>query len=140
MARLKLEVPKSFHFKTTISVRISDINYGNHMGNDALLSILHEARIQFLKSIHATEMDLFGASLIMSDIGIQYKNEAFYGDELQIEMTAYDFAMTSFDLFYYITRKSDQKVIALAKSNMVCFDYKERKMKDVPNEFIKLFS
>jgi acyl-CoA thioesterase FadM len=54
-------------------------------------------------------------------------------------MTAYDFGVTSFDLFYYVTRKSDQKLIALAKTNMVCFDYKEKKMKDVPQAFLSLF-
>jgi acyl-CoA thioesterase FadM len=75
----------------------------------------------------------------MSDVAIQYKSEAFHGDVLQIEMTAYDFGVTSFDLFYYVTRKSDQKLIALAKTNMVCFDYKEKKMKDVPQAFLSLF-
>ena len=139
MARIKLEVPKQFHFKTEIDIRISDINYGNHMGNDSLLSIMHEARIRFFKNYNANELDVFGVSMIMSDAAIQYKSEAFYEDVLQIEMTAYDFGVTSFDLFYYVTRKSDQKLIALAKTNMVCFDYKEKKMKDVPQAFLSLF-
>lgn len=140
MARIKLEVPKQFHYKTIVDVRISDINYGNHMGNDALLSILHESRIRFLANIKCTEMDVFGASLIMSDVAIQYKNEAYHQDQLLIEITAFDFAPTSFDLFYYVTRTSDQKIIALAKTNMVCYDYTNKKMMEVPEELSKLFS
>jgi len=139
MARIKLDIPKQFHFKTTVDVRISDVNYGNHMGNDALLSILHEARVRFLKSHASSEMDFYNSGLIMSDVAIQYKNEAYQGDQLQIEITAFDFSVTSFDLFYYVTRASDNKVIALAKTNMVCFNYNEKKMADVPEEFEKLF-
>lgn len=139
MARIKLEVPKSYHFKTIISVRITDVNYGGHMGNDALLSILHEARIQFLKNWNYTEQNVEGAGLIMADVAIQYKNEAFAGDELVIEMTAFDFSLTSFDIFYYITEKKSEKVIALAKTNMVTFDYSERKMMEVPNAFVEKF-
>lgn len=135
MARIKLEVPSTFHFKTQIQVRVTDLNYGGHLGNDALLSLMHESRIQFLKTFGYTEMDVDGVGLIMSDVAVQYKAEAFVGDILSFEMTAYDFSVTSFDIFYYITRSSDKKVIALAKSNMVCFDYVNRKMKDVPERF-----
>ncbi len=139
MARIKLEIPKNFHFKTIIPVRITDINYGGHMGNDALLSILHEARIQFLKNWNFTEQNVAGAGLIMADVAIQYKNEAFAGDELVIEMTAYDFALTSFDLFYYITEKTSNKIIAIAKTNMVTFNYQDRKIMEVPASFSSIF-
>ena len=49
MARVKLQLPANFLFSTEIPIRISDINYGGHLGNDAVLSIVHEARIQFLQ-------------------------------------------------------------------------------------------
>ena len=35
----------------TLEVRISDINYGNHMGNDRALSFFQDARISFLKQL-----------------------------------------------------------------------------------------
>ncbi|RMF54479.1 MAG: thioesterase, partial [Calditrichaeota bacterium] len=43
MARLKLTLPEKFHFTTELSIRISDVNYANHLGNDAVLSLIHEA-------------------------------------------------------------------------------------------------
>ena len=49
MARIKIAVPPQFTFSTQIPVRITDINYGGHLGNDALLALLHEARVQFLR-------------------------------------------------------------------------------------------
>lgn len=140
MPRIKLDVPKKFHFTTVIPVRVTDLNYGGHLGNDALLSLMHEARNRFLRNWRYTEMNVEGAALIMADVGIQYKTEAFEGDELKFEMTAYDFSVTSFDLFYYITRVSDAKLVALGKTNMVCYDYQAKKMKEVPEAFSLKFN
>ncbi|MCZ2443635.1 MAG: thioesterase family protein [Flavobacteriales bacterium] len=140
MARIKLDAPGKIHFTTRIKVRITDLNYGNHLGNDALLSLIHQARIEFLQNYGYTEQNIEGVGLIMSDVGIQFKNEAFAGDILIFEMTAYDFMPTSFDLFYCILRESDQKLIALAKTNMVFFDYTVRKVQEVPLSFASLFA
>jgi acyl-CoA thioesterase FadM len=57
MARIKLQLPQQFIFSTLIPVRITDINYGNHVGNDAILSLLHEARMQFLNKAGYTELE-----------------------------------------------------------------------------------
>jgi hypothetical protein len=34
MARIKLDLPADFPFAAELRVRITDINYGGHMGND----------------------------------------------------------------------------------------------------------
>jgi acyl-CoA thioester hydrolase len=49
MARIKIEIPEQFIFETQLKVRIGDINYGGHMGNDAVLTLAHQARIEFLE-------------------------------------------------------------------------------------------
>ena len=46
MARIKLTLPERFPFTTTIPIRITDLNYGGHVGNDTVLALLHEARVQ----------------------------------------------------------------------------------------------
>ena len=71
--RVKLEIPNFFHFETSLIIRVSDLNYGGHLGNDSFLSLAHESRIQFFKSLDMTERDFFGASLI-SIIDIQKIN------------------------------------------------------------------
>ena len=60
MPRIKIELPEIFIFKTEISIRITDINYGGHLGNDSLLSIIHEARVRFLKHLDYSESDVEG--------------------------------------------------------------------------------
>lgn len=130
MSRIKLNFPDAFIFKTEIPVRITDLNYGNHLANDRLLAILHEARVQFLDSFGYSEVNCAGKSLIMGDVAIEYKNEAFYGDKLIIHIIATDFSRVSFDLLYLV--EANAKTIAKAKTGMVMFDYAHRTVVEVP--------
>ena len=120
MPRIKLEMPNKYIFKTTIPVRISDINYGNHLANDAMLSIMHEARLQFLNSMDFSELDVGGAGIIMGDVAVIYKNQAYYGDTLTIEIAVNGLSRKSCDFYYRITR-DDDKMVALCKTGIVFF-------------------
>jgi acyl-CoA thioesterase FadM len=140
MARIKLQLPGTFIFSTDMDIRISDINYGNHLGNDAFLSMMHEARVRFFRHFGYSEMDLAGAAVIMGDTAIVYKKECFYGDVLQVEVMAGDFGPRSFDLYYRFTIRNKQEVACEAKTGMVCFDYSTRTTVGVPDSFRKLFA
>jgi acyl-CoA thioesterase FadM len=140
MARIKLELPETFVFSTLIPIRITDLNYGAHVGNDAILSLMHEARVQFLKQYHCTELNLFGASLIQADTAIIYKAESFYGDVLKCEVSPAEFSRVGFDLYYRFTHAEKHYEIAVAKTGMICFDYQSRKVLAVPQEFVNLFT
>ncbi|RDC61628.1 acyl-CoA thioesterase [Adhaeribacter pallidiroseus] len=133
MARIKIELPENYVFSTTIKVRVSDINYGGHLGNDALLSILHDARLQYLQSLGYTELAFGSSSLIMADVAIEYKGEGFLGDTLFIQMAPADFNKYGFDLLYRVTNQ-DNKPVAHAKTGMLCFNYTTRKVVSVPLE------
>jgi acyl-CoA thioester hydrolase len=142
MARVKLTIPDIKIFTTDITVRITDINYGNHVGNDALVSIVHEARMQWLVSHNFTELDIAGTALIMADLSIEYKAESFYGDILNIAISIGEITKISFEIFYEVTTtRNDKKIlIANAKTGMVCFDYEARKVTSVPESFSKLIT
>jgi acyl-CoA thioesterase FadM len=135
MARIKIEIPKKFIYKTEIPVRITDINYGGHLGNDSLLSIIHEARLQFLNHLGYSESNVEGAGIIMIDAGIQYKSEAFYGDDLLIEVAVNDFTGIGCDFVYRLTNKNSKKEIAVVKTGIVFFDYKIKKIVPVPKKY-----
>ncbi len=137
MPRIKIELPEKFIFKTKIPVRITDLNYGGHLGNDAMLSIIHEARLQCLQFLGGSELDLFGTSVIMGDVAIVFKAEAFHQDMLTIEIMINDFGPFSFDMVYSVTKQLDNKTVqvAIVKTGMVCFNYTERKRQAVPEGF-----
>jgi acyl-CoA thioester hydrolase len=134
MARVKIETPDCFHFETSLPVRITDLNYGGHIGNDSFLSILHEARMQFLKHFGYSEKNIEGNSLIMADSAIIYKSEGFYGDNLTIKIAVTEFSNFGFDLVYEIT-KAPEKLVVKAKTGMVFFDYNSKKIAAVPENF-----
>lgn len=135
MPRIKIELPQKFIFKTELALRITDINYGGHLGNDSLLSIIHEARVRFLNHLGYSESNLEGNGIIMIDAAIQYKSEGFYGDSLIIEIDVNGFSGIGCDFVYRITNKSTGKEIALAKTGIVFFNYEKRKTVSVPSEF-----
>jgi acyl-CoA thioesterase FadM len=131
MTRVKIKFPEHNPlYIATILVRIGDINYGGHLGNDSILSIMHEARMLWLGSKGYTELDAAGPSLIMADVMIAYKNEGFYGDELAVQLYAENVSARTFDLLYRITTVRDGLSIDIAhgKTGMVCFDYDLRKV------------
>ncbi|MGB8192635.1 MAG: thioesterase family protein, partial [Chitinophagaceae bacterium] len=111
-------------------------NYGGHVGNDTILTIIHEARMQFLRHHGFTELDLGGLGIIMSDVGIQFKHELFYGDVVIASVAAGSFSKISFDVFYKLEKRSGENtvLVATAKTGMVCFDYEKRKTAAVPEE------
>lgn len=134
MPRVKVELPDSFSFSTFLPVRVGDVNYGGHLGNDSLLLLLHEARLQFLKHIECTEMDACGVGLIMADAVLVYKGESFYGDILKMELKAGEFTTRGFALFYRVTCEKEGKVLSIAdaRTGMLCFDYDARRVVSMP--------
>ena len=106
MARIKLLLPERKIFSTEIAVRITDINYGNHVGNDAFVRILHEARVQWLSQLGYTELNIEGTGLIIRDLAVEYKNESFYGDQLKVTICIGELTAVSFELFYQLFVKN----------------------------------
>jgi acyl-CoA thioester hydrolase len=134
MSRIKIDIPPSFSFSTSFAVRITDLNYGAHVGNDKVLSFLHEARVRFLKSLGYTELNMEGVGMIMADAALIFKNELYYGDELLISIKPVEYSRVGFDLIYKIEKKSEDQLltVVVAKTAMVCFDYGLKKVATLP--------
>ena len=135
MARIKLVFPDRVLFTTYIPVRIQDVNYGGHVGNDAILSILHEVRVQFLFYLGTKgELDVFGTGIIMADAAIMYQGEGFHEDVFTVEVGVADISSVGFDMYYRVTtaRKEQTIAIATAKTGILCFDYTQRKVAKMP--------
>ncbi len=136
MARIKIELPQKSIASFTIPVRITDVNYGNHVGNNAMVEIIHEARVQFLKLHGFTELEAGGTALIMSELLVEFKSESFYNDLLEVKIFSGEISKKSFELFYQITALRSEKVVfvAFAKTGMVCYNYQEKKVDLLPEK------
>jgi acyl-CoA thioesterase FadM len=135
MARVKLVLPEKFCYTTELEIRISDVNYGGHLGNDAVLALAHEARMRFLASIGCSEFDAGGEGLIMTDAVVVYKSQGEHGMKLKAEIAVDDMQMTGFDLYYRFTDKESQREIARVKTGMAFFSYERKRPVKTPDTF-----
>ena len=133
MSRIQVNFPEKHIFSTEIKVRITDINYGGHLGNDSMLALLHEARVRYLKHFGYSEMDVEGTGIIMADVAIQFKTEAFYAERLTIAIAVGDFSRVSFDIYYKVS--SGSRDVAIAITGIVFFNYEKKKVAAVPEKF-----
>ncbi len=136
MPKTKLLLPAHFPFNVEIPVRITDLNYGGHVGNDSILSLIHEIRVQFLRHHGYGELNIAGVGLIMADVTIEFKSELFYGDSLWASVAAAEFSRVGFELYYRLEKKSGEKMVpvAFARTAMICYDYSLKKIVSVPKE------
>jgi acyl-CoA thioester hydrolase len=134
MARLSIELPEKFIFTTEIIIRGSDLNYGNHVGHDRLLTIMQDARITLYRQFgFKNELNFEGSvGQVIADVCVVYKSESFLGDLLVCRIAASDFSKYGFDLLYLLSNKASGKEIARAKIGIVCFDYDKRKVASIP--------
>lgn len=139
MARIKLELPEKFDYSAEIAIRISDINYGKHLGNDSVLTLIHEARMRVFNSLGLKERFENGEGLVISDAVIIYKSQGYYGDVLNIFMTPADPNKKGFDFLYKLVNKNTGVEVARAKTGIVFYNYEKNKVTDIPEKFKKIF-
>ena len=134
MERIKISLPEQFGFSTIIKIRITDLNYGGHVGNDSFLSLIHEARQQFLNHFGYAELNLEKVSLIMVDALLEFKKELNYGDDVKISVAVNGFDKYGFDIFYKLEIVIGEDLIPAgkAKTGMLCYDYSNKKLMPVP--------
>lgn len=137
MSSVKSLLPSVFKFTFEIPVRITDLNYGNHVGNDSILTLAHEARVQFLAKHGYTEMNLEGVSLILTKATLELRRELFYGEPLFAAVAAGNFTTKGFDLFYKLEKKNatgNFEMVAALITSMVCYDYTNKKIVALPEK------
>ncbi len=139
MPRLQLDFPAEVRFTCELTVRASDLNYGNHVGNDSILTIMQEGRIQFYRSLgYQNELHFEGqVGHLVADSAIVYKSEAFLGDVLSIDIAISDFNKYGFDMYYRLRNKATGKEVAIGKTGMVFFDYEKRQVASIPAGFLE---
>ena len=135
MARVKIDVPEKPLFVAEIPVRITDINYGGHLGNDAVLGIVQEARVRFLSRHGFSEKDAGGAGIIMVDAVVVYRSEAFYGDVLTVDVAVSELSTAGCDFVFRIINHATGKEVARAKTGIAFFDYRSHSVVPVPEAF-----
>ncbi|MDX2130297.1 MAG: thioesterase family protein [Chloroherpetonaceae bacterium] len=135
MARIKIEFPEKVVFQTQLDIRITDLNFAGHVGNDKFMSLVHEARAQFFKAHGWSELNVEGVGIALADTAIVFKRELFYGDSLLVELMLGGFSPVGCDIFYRLIHVDSGREAAHAKTAIVFFNYSERKIAPMPAAF-----
>lgn len=125
-------------FSTKIDVHVAYINYGDHLGNDSFISILHEARLRFLKSVGCTEKNINGNGIIQKNLVVEYLKQVFYGDCLTVNIGIEKPNKASINFIYNVYNKNNEHVLS-ASTLIVFFDYKNQKIMRTPSLFFDIY-
>jgi len=135
MERLRIDFPERVLHTEDVPVRITDLNYGNHLGHDKLVSMLHEARVAFLRSHGMGELDIDGLGIILVDLAVSYRREAFYGQVLSIDVAAGEVGSRGAELLYRVRDRASGEVVALARTGLLFYDYSAKRVGATPERF-----
>lgn len=105
MPKVKLKKQEKYEFEYNTILQVTDINYGGHLGNDALVGITHEARVNFLRTLGFSELDLGDGKtgIIMADLAVNYLGEGFMFDQLIVNSHIDEISNVSFKFFIIFT-------------------------------------
>ena len=122
-------------FRHELAVRITDLNYGNHLGHDTLVSLLHEARAAFFRHLGFEEWDTEGCALVVVDLVVSYRAEARFGQVLEVAIGLGDVGSRSCELLYRVTDRNRGTVVALAMTGVVFLDPSTHRVVTIPAAF-----
>ncbi len=138
MPRVRLSEQETYEFRSSIQVRPQDVNYGGHLGNDSLISLVGAARAYLFHSLGFSELDLGDGQtgIIIADMVVNYKSEAFMFDELVIETHIGEVTEKGFRMFHRI--RKGRELVALAETGFSTYAYAAKKTVPIPLSFLTI--
>jgi acyl-CoA thioesterase FadM len=82
-----------------------------------------------------SEGDVDGVGVILTDLQVSYRSEAFFGQMLRVEIAAESPSRRGVTLLYRVTDAADGRVVALAATGLLFFDYDTRRPALMPGRF-----
>ncbi len=137
MPRLHFDLPERFRFSTDIQIYISHVNYGGHLDNAQLLTLVSEARMRFFKALGYHEGNVDGCAIVVGDIGARYQSEGFHGEVMRVEMEPGDFNKYGFDLAFRMREQTSGRDVACGKVGIVFVHPGVKKVALVPPAFLR---
>jgi acyl-CoA thioester hydrolase len=137
------DLPGDFAHRLEVATRFSDTDAMGHVNNASYLTYAEIARLAYYESVTGEPLPLWthGAEegMILAEIRITYRNPAFYGETIAIETRVDRIGRTSFAMVHRLTapesRYGSARLIAVADSVMVSYDYREEHPIPVPDDW-----
>ena len=148
--RSRIEVPPDardiagdFAHRHLVEVRLSDTDAMGHVNNARYLTYVEIARVAYYEHVtgNALPIGAHGAEegMILAEIRMTYRSPAFYGETLTVETRVERIGRTSFGMVHRVTapesRYGPARLIAVADSTLVSYDYTDERPIPVPSEW-----
>jgi acyl-CoA thioester hydrolase len=137
------DLPGDFAHRHDVEVRLSDTDAMGHVNNARYLTYVEIARVAYYEQVtgNLLPIGVHGAEegMILAEIRMTYRTPAFYGETLTVESRAERIGRTSFGMVHRITapesRVATARLIAVADSTLVAYDYQQECPIPVPDEW-----
>jgi acyl-CoA thioester hydrolase len=113
---------EGYRLVSEVPVRFSDTDGLGHVNNANYLSFLEVARVDYLqKVLGLTRIAEFG--IIIARIEIDYKSPVLHHEKILVGCRVSEIGGASITMDYRLEDKATGRLVALAKSVAVSFDY-----------------
>ena len=137
------DIAGAFAHRHEVEVRLSDTDAMGHVNNARYLTYVEIARVAYYEQVtgNALPIGVHGAmeGMILAEIRMTYRSPAFYGETITIETRVERIGRTSFSMVHRMTapqsRYGPARLIALADSVLVSYDYPEERPIPVPDQW-----
>jgi acyl-CoA thioesterase FadM len=127
-----IELPENVVHRHRLEVRVTDLNYGRHLGHVELVGLLHEARVGMLAKFGAEELDVDGTMLMVVELVVIYRAEAQLGQQLVVEMDAVGTGSRGAEIRYRVADAATDRTIAMARTGLLFRDLATGKLAPLP--------
>lgn len=120
-------------------VRVTDLNYGKHLGMTQLNGMAHNARYCFLAAHGLSETDIGGAGIMLAETKMKLKAECFQGDILRFFVSIEILSRAQFKCEISVVNAQTNTPVAMIEDLIVCYDYSRKRPASIPDSFKALF-
>ena len=137
------DVDGDFAHAHPIEVRLADTDAMGHVNNAAYLTYMEIGRAEYYERVTGEpfQLGVHGAEegMILAEIRVTYRSQAYYGETLLVETRVERIGRSSFTMTHRLTtpdsRYGGARLIAVADSVLVSFDYRVERPIPVPPAF-----
>jgi len=137
------DVPGDFAHRHDVEIRLSDTDAMGHVNNARYLTYVEIARVAYYEQVTGNPLPIgaHGAEegMILAEARMTFRSPAFYGETLTVETRVERIGRSSFGMVHRITapesRYGPARLIAVADSTLVSYDYPDERAIPVPDEW-----
>lgn len=121
-------------YKYNYKIEKTDINIGNHVGNERALMFFQRVREKFLEENNLEEINIGNdIGIIQTNAYIEYLSQIFLGDEIEIIISSVK--INRLQLIFNYEIKVKERISIKGYTTMLPYSYGEQKVKKLPEGF-----